>query len=166
MFRLILLLPVDFVGDGQPHLAADLLGSPCRAVAHKGRVVHLAVDADAVCDQVDMQIIRIFMRADQSLMFAQIHFIGESPHDSEQIARSEFLFVLRGDADFETQVFVPAAFVVPVCHFKLAQNPVGVQTAQQIRRKDLSELAFSQGVSDGITAVGDGSSFGYHSRRR
>ena len=90
------------VGDGQPHLAADLLGSPSRTIAHKGCVVHLAVDADAVCDQVDMQIIRIFMRAGQSLMFAQIHFIGESPHDLEQVARPEFRFILRGDTNLET----------------------------------------------------------------
>ena len=102
MFRRVLFQLVYVVGDGQPHLAADLLGSPSRTIAHKGCVVHLAVDADAVCDQVDMQIIRIFMRAGQSLMFAQIHFIGESPHDLEQVARPEFRFILRGDTNLET----------------------------------------------------------------
>ena len=162
VFRRVLFQLVYVVGDGQPHFAADLFSDPCRTITHKGRVVHLAVDADAVCNEVDMQVIRIFMRAGQSLMFAQIHFAGERPHDLKQVVRSEFLFVLWCYADFEAQVFVSTAFVVPVHHFELAHNLGGFPTSEQIGCDHLSEFLFAQGVVNRVAAVRYGFPFGYH----
>lgn len=73
-----------------------------------------------------MEVVRILVGAGYSLVFAQIHFGGKRPHDSEQVARPEFLFVLRGDADLEAQVFVPAPLIVAVQHFEFAYDFAGL----------------------------------------
>lgn len=95
-------------------------------------------------------------------MFAQIHFIGESPHDLKQVARLEFLFVLRCNADLEAQIFVPASFVVAVYHFELAHDFAGFPAPQKIRRDHLPEFLFAQGIVDRVAAVRNSFSFGYH----
>jgi hypothetical protein len=109
-----------------------------------------------------MQVVRIFVRAGYSLMFAQIHFAGERPYDPEQIARLEFLFVLWSNAYFEAQVFVPASFVVAVHHFELAHDLGGFPASEQIGCDHLSEFLFTQGIMDRVAAVRNGFSFGYH----
>lgn len=158
----MLFFPANVVGDGQSHFAADLFGGSCRAVTQKGRVVHLTVDADAVCDQVDVQVVGVLMGAGQSLGIGEIHFGGECAYNFAQVFVFQSCLVPWSNTDLKPQVFVPAALVGAVDHFELAQNPVGVQTAQQVGRKYLSELVLTQSISDGISAVADGSSFSYH----
>lgn len=70
VFRRVLFQLMYIVCDGQSHFAADIFGDPCRTVAHKSRVVHLTVDADAVCDKVNMQVVGVFVRAGYSLVLA------------------------------------------------------------------------------------------------
>ena len=129
------------VGDGQPHLAADLLGRPCRAVAHKGRVVNLAAQPDAVCDEVDVQIIGVLVCAGYSLVFAQVHFVRKRPHDVQQVARPEFRFVLRGDADLEAQVLILTPLVVAVDHLEFEAHLARIGAARQIGRYNSAEFA-------------------------
>ena len=62
--------------------------------------------------QVNVRFVRCPMRRQKTA----------GPHDSEQVARPEFLFVLRGAADLEAQVFVPAPFIVSVQHFEFAYD--------------------------------------------
>lgn len=65
---------------------------------------------------------------------------ASSTHNPEQIARLEFLFILRRDADLEAQAFIPATFVVTVHHFEHVHDPVGFPAPAKIRCDHLSEF--------------------------
>ena len=54
---------VDFVGDGQPVLVAEIFGHSGCPIAHKSGVVDLPAKADSIGDDVDMQIVGVFCGA-------------------------------------------------------------------------------------------------------
>ena len=51
----------DFVGDGQPMLATEFFGHSRGSIADECGVVDLPTEADPIGDDVDMQVIGVFV---------------------------------------------------------------------------------------------------------
>ncbi len=51
----------DFVGDGQPMLATEFFGHSRGSIADEDGVVDLPTEADPIGDDVDMQVIGVFV---------------------------------------------------------------------------------------------------------
>ena len=52
----------DFVGNGQPVLVAEFFGYSRRPIADEGGVVDLPTEADSIGDDVDVQVVGVFVR--------------------------------------------------------------------------------------------------------
>ncbi|GHT11156.1 hypothetical protein FACS189426_12610 [Bacteroidia bacterium] len=50
----IFLFSLHFFGDSQAHFPANLFGCMRGTIAHKIRLINIAMYADAICYQVDM----------------------------------------------------------------------------------------------------------------
>ena len=68
---------VDFVGDGQPVLAAEFFGYSRRPIADEGGIVELSTEADPIGDDVDVQVVGVFVRDGHPLMVIQPHLFGK-----------------------------------------------------------------------------------------
>ena len=64
------------VGDGQSHFSGNLLGSSCRSVAYKIRLINFAVYPDSIGNQVDVPVFSIFVRYGKPLVVFPIPFFG------------------------------------------------------------------------------------------
>ena len=51
---------VDFVGDGQPMLAAEFFGHSRGSIADESGVVDLPSEADSIGDDVDVHVVGVF----------------------------------------------------------------------------------------------------------
>ena len=68
---------VDFVGDGQPMLAAEFFGDSRGSIADESGVIDLPTEADSIGNDVDMQIVGVLMRDGHPLMVVQPHLLGK-----------------------------------------------------------------------------------------
>ena len=67
---------VDFFGDSQSVLATELFGYSRRSIADEGGVVDLPTEADPIGDDVDVQIVCVFVCDSHPLVIVQPHLLG------------------------------------------------------------------------------------------
>ena len=58
----------DFFGDGQPVLVAEFFGYSGGSVTDEGGIVDLSTEADSIGNDVDVQIVGVFMRDSHPLV--------------------------------------------------------------------------------------------------
>ena len=68
---------VDFVGDGQPVLVAEFFGYSGGSVTDEGGIVDLPTEADPIGNDVDVQVVGVFVRDGHPLMVIQLHLFGK-----------------------------------------------------------------------------------------
>ena len=102
----------DFVSDGQPVLVAEFFGHSRGSVTDEGGIVDLPTEADSIGDDVDMQVVGVFVCDGHPLVIVQPHLFGKEQGEAVQRLERHLRLVLRGDTDFDAQELVFAAAVV------------------------------------------------------
>ena len=147
---------VDFVGDGQPVLVAEFFGYSGGSVTDEGGIVDLPTEADSIGDDVDVQVVGVFVRDGHPLMVVQPHLFGKEQGEAVQSLECHLRLVLWGDADFDAQELVFAAAVVVVDQLHLLVDLLRRFATQVVEGEDPAELSFSENVLQRVTSVCDG----------
>ena len=145
----------DFVGDGQPVLVAEFFGYSGGSVTDEGGIVDLPTEADSIGDDVDVQVVGVFVRDGHPLMVVQPHLFGKEQGEAVQSLECHLRLVLWGDADLDAQELVFAAAVVVVDQLHLLVDLLRRFAAQVVEGKDLAELSFSENVLQRVASVRD-----------
>jgi len=160
-FRIGLGFPVrshgsDFFCDGQPILVAEFFGHSRRSIAHESGVVDLPAEANSIGNDVDVQIVGVFVCDGHPLVIVQPHLFGKKQGEAVQCLERHLQLVLRGDTDFDAQelVFVTAVVVADELHFLV--NLLRRFSAQVVEGEDSAEFAFAKNVLQRVTSVRDG----------
>ena len=83
----------DFFGDGQPVLVAEFFGHSGGSVTDESGVVDLSFEADPIGDDVDMQVVGVFVRDGYPLMVIQPICLAKN-----KARRFSALNVIRGSS--------------------------------------------------------------------
>ena len=110
---------VDFVSNGQLVLVAEFFGYSRRSIADEGGVVDLPAETDPIGNDMNVQVVGVFVRDGHPLMVIQPHLFGKKQGEAVQSFERHQWLVLRGDADLDAQelVFATAVVVVDQLHF-------------------------------------------------
>ena len=68
---------VDFFGDSQSVLATELFGYSRRSIADEGGVVDLPAETDPIGNDMNVQVVGVFVRDGYPLMVIQPHLFGK-----------------------------------------------------------------------------------------
>ena len=114
----------NFFCDGQPVLVAEFFGHSCRTIADEGGVVDLPAKTGPIGDDVDVQVVGVFVCDGHPLVIVQPHLLGKEQGEAVQGLERYLLLVLRGDADLDAQelVFATAVVVADQLH-RLVKKP-------------------------------------------
>ena len=146
----------DFVGNGQPMLAAEFFDYSRGSIADESGVVDLPAEANSIGNDVDVQIVGVFVCDGHPLVIVQPHLFGKKQGEAVQCLERHLQLVLRGDTDFDAQelVFVTAVVVADELHFLV--NLLRRFSAQVVEGEDSAEFAFAKNVLQRVTSVRDG----------
>ena len=67
----------DFVGNGQPMLATEIFGYSGGSVTDEGGVVDLPAETDPIGNDMDVQVVGVFVRDGHPLVIVQSHLFGK-----------------------------------------------------------------------------------------
>ena len=147
---------VDFVSNGQPVLVAEFFGHSGGSVTDESGVVDFPAEADSIGDDVDVQVVGVFVRDGHPLMVVQLHLFGKEQGEAVQRLERHPRLVLRGDADFDAQELVFAAAVVVVDQPHLLVNFLWRFAAQVVEGENSAEFAFAKNILQCVTSMRDG----------
>ena len=145
-----------FVGDGQPVLVAEFFGHSGGSVTDESGVVDFPAEADSIGDDVDVQVVGVFVRDGHPLMVVQLHLFGKEQGEAVQRLERHPRLVLRGNADFDAQELVFAAAVVVVDQPHLLVNFLWRFAAQVVEGENPAEFAFAKNILQCVTSMRDG----------
>ena len=146
----------DFVGNGQPVLVAEFFGHSRRPIADEGGVVDLPTEADSIGDDVDVQVVGVFVRDGHPLMIVQPHLLGKEQGEAVQGLERHLRLVLRGDADLYAQELVFTATVVITDELHLLVDLLWRFATEVVEGEDAAELSLSKNVLQRVASVRDG----------
>ena len=145
----------DIVGDGQPMLATEIFGYSRGSVTDEGGVVDLSTETDPIGDDVDVQVVGVFVRDGHPLMVVQPHLFGKEQGKAVQSFERHLRLVLRGDADLYAQELVFAAAVVVANQLHFLVNLLRRFAAQIMEGEKPAELSLTKNVLQRVASVRD-----------
>ena len=119
-------------------LAAEFFGYSRGSIADESGIVDLSTEADSIGNDVDVQIVGVFMRDSHPLMIVQPHLFDKEQGEAVQGLERHPRLVLRGDADFDAQELVFAAAVVVVNQLHLLVDLLRHFAAEIVEGESLS----------------------------
>ena len=161
-FLLVFPFCLDLFCNGQAFLPADFLCHPCCPIAHKGGIIDLSVQADAVGNDMDVHIVGVLVRYRYPLVVVKSHSFGKQMGYSHKLGYRQSFLVLWCDAYFDTEKLVPATAVIVADHFHFLIDCLWFPAAKIVEGKLIAELTFSKNIVQSRAAVGYRLTFTYH----
>ncbi len=146
----------DFVGNGQPVLVAEFFGYSGGSVTDEGGIVDLSTETDPIGDDVDVQVVGVFVRDGHLLVIVQPHLLGKKQGEAVQGLERHLRLVLRGDTDLYTQELVFTATVVITDELHLLVNLLRRFATQVVEGEKPAELSLTKNVLQRVVSVRDG----------
>ena len=134
----------DFFCDGQPMLATEFFGYSRRSIADEGGVVDLPAETDPIGNDMNVQVVGVFVRDGHPLVIVQSHLLGKEQGEAVQSFERHQWLVLRGDADLDAQELVFATVVVVADQLHLLVNLLRRFAAQIMESEKPAELSPSR----------------------
>ena len=146
----------DFFCDGQPILATEFFGYSRGSVTDEGGVVDLPAEADPIGDDVDVQVVGVFVRDGHPLVIVQPHLLGKEQGEAVQGLERHPRLVLRSDADLDAQELVFAATIVVIDQLHFLVNLLRYFSAEVVEGEKPAELSLTKNVLQRVASVCDG----------
>jgi len=137
-------------------LATEIFGYSGGSVTDEGGIVDLPAEADSIGNDVDVQIVGVFVRDGHPLVIVQPHLFGKEEGEAVQSLERHLRIVLWGDADFDAQELVFAATVVVANQPHFLVNLLRRFAAQIVESEESAELSLAKNVLQRVASVCDG----------
>jgi len=137
---------LDLLCDSQVFLSTYFLRHSRCSVAHKGGVIDLSVQADAVGNDVNVPIIGVLVRYRHPLVIVKSHSLGKQMGYSHKLGYRQSFLVLRCDAYFNAEELVPATAVIVADHFHFLVDSLWLPAAKVVEGKPTAKFTLSENI--------------------